>query len=590
MDTNMQRESMEYDVVIVGAGPAGLANAIKLKQLNPELNVCIVEKASEVGGHILSGNVFETKALDELLPDWKNMDGCPIKTKVVKEKFLFLLSDKMSFSWPAWLLPPVQHNKGNYIISLANLCRWLGQTAENLGVEIYPGFAASEVLFNDDNSVKGIATNDMGIDINGEKKDTYEPGIELHAKVTVFAEGCRGHLGKQLIKKYELDKESDPQQYGIGLKEIWEVPDENHDEGLVLHSAGWPLDNNTYGGSFVYHAANNQIYMGYVVGLDYKNPYLSPFEEFQRFKTHPSIKKMIEGGKRISYGARALIEGGVQSLPKMFMPGALLIGCNAGTLNMPKIKGSHTAMKSGIIGAEAIDEYFRENLSSLDNFENKFTNSWAYKELHAARNVKPFITKFGLLIGTILTGIDQILFRGKLPFTLNHAHADHETLMPANKCKKIEYPKPDGKITFDRASSVFLTGTYHAENQPVHLVLEDKNLPIEYTLEKFDEPAQRYCPAGVYEVHKDDDGGNPKFVINSQNCIHCKTCDIKEPSQNINWIYPIYVLRWFLDITSLTVNTVLTINNKFRITTIIIFMNFINTSRAVTLSRFIKFF
>jgi len=534
----MQRESMEYDVVIVGAGPAGLANAIKLKQLNPELNVCIVEKASEVGGHILSGNVFETKALDELLPDWKNMDGCPIKTKVVKEKFLFLLSDKMSFSWPAWLLPPVQHNKGNYIISLANLCRWLGQTAENLGVEIYPGFAASEVLFNDDNSVKGIATNDMGIDINGEKKDTYEPGIELHAKVTVFAEGCRGHLGKQLIKKYELDKESDPQQYGIGLKEIWEVPDENHDEGLVLHSAGWPLDNNTYGGSFVYHAANNQIYMGYVVGLDYKNPYLSPFEEFQRFKTHPSIKKMIEGGKRISYGARALIEGGVQSLPKMFMPGALLIGCNAGTLNMPKIKGSHTAMKSGIIGAEAIDEYFRENLSSLDNFENKFTNSWAYKELHAARNVKPFITKFGLLIGTILTGIDQILFRGKLPFTLNHAHADHETLMPANKCKKIEYPKPDGKITFDRASSVFLTGTYHAENQPVHLVLEDKNLPIEYTLEKFDEPAQRYCPAGVYEVHKDDDGGNPKFVINSQNCIHCKTCDIKEPSQNINWITP----------------------------------------------------
>ena len=534
----MQRESMEYDVVIVGAGPAGLANAIKLKQLNPELNVCIVEKASEVGGHILSGNVFETKALDELLPDWKNMDGCPIKTKVVKEKFLFLLSDKMSFSWPAWLLPPVQHNKGNYIISLANLCRWLGQTAENLGVEIYPGFAASEVLFNDDNSVKGIATNDMGIDINGEKKDTYEPGIELHAKVTVFAEGCRGHLGKQLIKKYELDKESDPQQYGIGLKEIWEVPDENHDEGLVLHSAGWPLDNNTYGGSFVYHAANNQIYMGYVVGLDYKNPYLSPFEEFQRFKTHPSIKKMIEGGKRISYGARALIEGGVQSLPKMFMPGALLIGCNAGTLNMPKIKGSHTAMKSGIIGAEAIDEYFRDNLSSLDNFENKFTNSWAYKELHAARNVKPFITKFGLLIGTILTGIDQILFRGKLPFTLNHAHADHETLMPANKCKKIEYPKPDGKITFDRASSVFLTGTYHAENQPVHLVLEDKNLPIDYTLEKFDEPAQRYCPAGVYEVHKDDDGSNPKFVINSQNCIHCKTCDIKEPSQNINWITP----------------------------------------------------
>ena len=534
----MQRESMEYDVVIVGAGPAGLANAIKLKQLNPDLNVCVVEKASEVGAHILSGNVFETKALDELLPDWKNMEGCPIKTKVVKEKFLFLLSEKSSFSWPAWLLPPVQHNKGNYIISLANLCRWLGQTAENLGVEIYPGFAASEVLFNDDNSVKGIATNDMGIDINGQKKDTYEPGIELHAKVTVFAEGCRGHLGKQLIKKYELDKDSDPQQYGIGLKEIWEVPEANHDEGLILHSAGWPLDNNTYGGSFVYHASNNQIYMGYVVGLDYKNPYLSPYEEFQRFKTHPRIKKMIDGGKRISYGARALIEGGIQSLPKMFMPGALLIGCDAGTLNMPKIKGSHTAMKSGIIGAEAIDEYLKDGLSSLENYEKKFMDSWAYKELHAARNVKPFITKFGLLIGTILTGIDQILFRGKLPFTLNHSHADHETLMPASESKKIEYPKPDGKITFDRASSVFLTGTYHAENQPVHLVLEDKELPITYTLEKFDEPAQRYCPAGVYEIHKDDDGSNPKFVINSQNCIHCKTCDIKEPSQNINWVTP----------------------------------------------------
>jgi len=538
MSTDMQRESMEYDVVIVGAGPAGLANAIKLKQLNPDLNVCVVEKASEVGAHILSGNVFETKALDELLPDWKNMEGCPITTKVVKEKFLFLLSEKRSFSWPAWLLPPVQHNKGNYIISLANLCRWLGQTAENLGVEIYPGFAASEVLFNDDNSVKGIATNDMGIDINGQKKDTYEPGIELHAKVTVFAEGCRGHLGKQLIKKYELDKDSDPQQYGIGLKEIWEVPEANHDEGLILHSAGWPLDNNTYGGSFVYHASNNQIYMGYVVGLDYKNPYLSPYEEFQRFKTHPRIKKMIDGGKRISYGARALIEGGIQSLPKMFMPGALLIGCDAGTLNMPKIKGSHTAMKSGIIGAEAIDEYLKDGLSSLENYEKKFMDSWAYKELHAARNVKPFITKFGLLIGTILTGIDQILFRGKLPFTLNHSHADHETLMPASESKKIEYPKPDGKITFDRASSVFLTGTYHAENQPVHLVLEDKELPITYTLEKFDEPAQRYCPAGVYEIHKDDDGSNPKFVINSQNCIHCKTCDIKEPSQNINWVTP----------------------------------------------------
>ena len=538
MNSGIQRESMEYDVVIVGAGPAGLSNAIRLKQLNPELNVCIVEKASEVGAHILSGNVFETKALDELLPDWINMDGCPVKTKVKKEKFLFLLSNKSSFSWPAWLLPPVQHNKGNYIISLANFCRWLGQVAEGLGVEIYPGFAASEILYNDDHSVKGVATNDMGLDIGGQKKDSFEPGIELHAKVTVFAEGCRGHLGKQLIEKYNLDKDSDPQQYGIGLKEIWEVSDENHEEGLVLHSAGWPLDNNTYGGSFVYHAANNQIYMGYVVGLDYENPYLSPFEEFQRFKTHPKIRKMIEGGKRISYGARALIEGGVQSLPKMYMPGALLIGCDAGTLNMPKIKGSHTAMKSGIIGAETINEYINNNLGSLESYEKKFKSSWAFKELHAARNVKPFITKFGLFFGTILTGIDQILFRGKMPFTLSHSHADHETLKPASECKKIDYPKPDGKLTFDRASSVFLTGTFHVENQPVHLVLANKDLPIEYTLEKFDEPAQRYCPAGVYEVHRDDDGKNPKFVINSQNCIHCKTCDIKEPSQNINWVTP----------------------------------------------------
>jgi electron-transferring-flavoprotein dehydrogenase len=537
MSSDIQRESMEYDVVIVGAGPAGLATAIKLKQLNSDLNVCIVEKASEVGGHILSGNVFETRALDELLPEWKTMDGCPLKTKVTKEKFLFL-SSKKSFSFPTWLLPPVQHNKGNYIISLANLCRWLGQVAENIGVEIYPGFAASEILFNEDQSIKGIATNDMGVDVNNEKKDSFEPGIELHAKVTVFAEGCRGHLGKQLISKYNLDKDSDPQQYGIGLKEVWEVSEDCHDEGLVMHSAGWPLDNNTYGGSFVYHGENKQIYLGYVVGLDYKNPYLSPFEEFQKFKTHPTISKMLTGGKRVGYGARALIEGGLQSLPKMSMPGGLLVGCDAGTLNMPKIKGSHTAMKSGIIGAETINEFISENLDTLDNYEENFNNSWLYSELHSARNVKPYLTKFGLIIGTILTGIDQLFFRGKMPFTLGHAHADHETLLPAKSCKKIIYSKPDGILTFDRASSVFLTGTYHTENQPVHLVLKDDKLPIEYTLKEFDEPAQRYCPAGVYEIHKDDDGSNPKFVINSQNCIHCKTCDIKEPSQNINWVTP----------------------------------------------------
>ena len=537
METDTQREAMEYDVVIVGAGPSGLATAIKLKQINADANVCIVEKASEVGAHILSGNVFETKALDELLPDWQSMEGCPLKTKVSKEKFL-VLSEKSYFSVPSFLLPPVQHNKGNYITSLANLCRWLGQVAEGMGVEIYPGFAASEILYDEQGKVRGVATNDMGLDINNEKKDSYEPGIELHAKVTVFAEGCRGHLGKQLINKFNLSENSDPQQYGIGLKEIWEVPEENHDEGMVLHSVGWPLENDTYGGSFVYHAENKQIYLGYVIGLDYSNPYLSPFEEFQRFKTHPAIKKMLSGGKRISYGARALIEGGLQSLPKMYMPGALLIGCDAGTLNMPKIKGSHTAMKSGILAAEAINEFISEKVSDLSVYEEKFNNSWLYKELHAARNVKPFFTRFGTMLGVMLAGIDQWLFWGKMPFTLSHKHADHETLIKAKDAKKIEYPKPDGVLTFDRSSSVYLTGTYHTENQPVHLQLKDSELPISYTLNEYDEPSQRYCPVGVYEVHQDNESETPRFVINSQNCIHCKTCDIKEPSQNINWVTP----------------------------------------------------
>ena len=537
METDTQREAMEYDVVIVGAGPSGLATAIKLKQINADANVCIVEKASEVGAHILSGNVFETKALDELLPDWQSMEGCPLKTKVSKEKFL-VLSEKSYFSVPSFLLPPVQHNKGNYITSLANLCRWLGQVAEGMGVEIYPGFAASEILYDEQGKVRGVATNDMGLDINNEKKDSYEPGIELHAKVTVFAEGCRGHLGKQLINKFNLSENSDPQQYGIGLKEIWEVPEENHDEGMVLHSVGWPLENDTYGGSFIYHAENKQIYLGYVIGLDYSNPYLSPFEEFQRFKTHPAIKKMLSGGKRISYGARALIEGGLQSLPKMYMPGALLIGCDAGTLNMPKIKGSHTAMKSGILAAEAINEFISERVSDLSVYEEKFNNSWLYKELHAARNVKPFFTRFGTMLGVILAGIDQWLFWGKMPFTLSHKHADHETLIKAKDAKKIEYPKPDGVLTFDRSSSVYLTGTYHTENQPVHLQLKDSELPISYTLNEYDEPSQRYCPVGVYEVHQDNENETPRFVINSQNCIHCKTCDIKEPSQNINWVTP----------------------------------------------------
>jgi electron-transferring-flavoprotein dehydrogenase len=512
---------MEYDVVIVGGGPSGLTTAIKLKQLNSNLNICVLEKASEIGAHILSGNVFETRALDELIPNWKDLNP-PIKTKVTKEKFLFLGKTK-SLSWPTWLLPAVQKNHKNYIISLANLCRWLAEQAEALGVEIFPGFPASEILFNDDGSVKGVATQDMGIDKQGNKKDSFEPGIELIGKVTVFAEGCRGHLGKQLIKKFNLNKDKDPQQYGIGFKEIWEIDEKNHEEGLVMHTAGWPLDKNTYGGSFIYHAENKQVFLGYVIGLDYQNPHLSPFDEFQRFKTHPSIKKIIEGGKRISYGARALIEGGIQSLPKMFMPGALLIGCDAGTLNMPKIKGSHTAMKSGILAAEAINEHIQSK-KDLSLYEELFKKSWLYKELYQARNVKPSFN-WGLILGIIFTGIDQILFRGKLPFTLRHKHSDHETLKPADKMPKIDYPKPDNVITFDKTSSVYLTGTNHEDNQPVHLQLKDKDLPIKYTLEKYDEPAQR-------------ENNINKFVINAQNCIHCKTCDIKEPSQNIVWVTP----------------------------------------------------
>ncbi len=533
--SGVQREELNYDVVIVGAGPAGLSTAIKLKQLDTNLSICVLEKASEVGAHILSGNVFETKALDELIPNWKELNS-PINTSVTSEDFLFYTKTK-SMKVPNFFLPNVLKNHGNYIISLSNLCKWLGEFAENLGVEIFPGFAASKLLYDNDQKIIGVQTGDMGLDKNFKPKDNYEPGINIKGKVTVLSEGCRGHLGKEVLKKFNLDsKNKSPQQYGIGFKEIWEINSENHQLGKVSHSVGWPLESDTYGGSFCYHAENNQIYLGYVIGLDYKNPYLSPYDEFQQFKTHPDIKKLLDGGKRISYGARALIEGGLQSLPQMHMPGALLIGCDAGTLNMPKIKGSHTAMKSGIIAAEVINDHINSN-KELSEYESKFKNSWVYVELYKARNVKPSF-QWGLIPAMIFTGLDQKIFGGKLPFTLQHKHADHESLIPAKKAKKITYPKYDGVITFDKPSSVYLSGTNHADDQPNHLLLNDKDLSTNFTIEKYDEPAQRYCPAGVYEVEFDNDLQKKILKINSQNCIHCKTCDIKEPSQNIEWVTP----------------------------------------------------
>jgi len=533
--SEIQREEMTYDVVIVGAGPAGLSTAIKLKQLNNELSVCLLEKSAEVGAHILSGNVFETKALDELIPNWRELNA-PINTKVKSEEFLFLTKEK-SFKVPNFLLPQSLQNHNNYIISLSNLCKWLGEFAENLGVEIFPGFAASKLIFNEKGEVSGIQTGDMGLDKDGNPKDNFEPGINIRGKVTVLSEGCRGHLGKEVIKKFNLEANNkSPQQYGIGFKEIWEINSENHQLGKIMHSVGWPLENETYGGSFCYHAENNQLFLGYVIGLDYKNPYLSPYDEFQQFKTHPEIKKLLTGGKRISYGARALIEGGIQSLPQMHMPGALLIGCDAGTLNMPKIKGSHTAMKSGIIAAQVIDKHINDG-ENLSIYEKEFNNSWLYEELHQARNVKPSF-KWGLIPAMIFTGIDQKIFAGKLPFTLQHDHADHESLELAKNSKKIEYPKYDNQFTFDKPSSVYLSGTNHAENQPCHLLLKDSELTTTYTLEEYDEPAQRYCPAGVYEVELNPETNKQYLKINSQNCIHCKTCDIKEPSQNIDWVAP----------------------------------------------------
>ncbi len=531
---------MEYDVVIVGAGPAGLSSAIRLKQINPEISVCVVEKGSEVGAHILSGAVFEPRAMDELFPDWKER-GAPLNTPVKKDHFLFYLSNKWSVKLPNFFIPKPTHNHGNYIVSMANVCRWLAEQAEAMEVDIYPGFAASEVVFHEDGSVKGIATGDMGVGLDGEHKSGYAQGMELHAKYTLFAEGCRGHLGKQLIAKFELDKDSDPQHYGIGIKEIWDIPEDKHEEGLVVHGLGWPLqESSSGGGAFLYHAENSQVYIGLIADLNYSNPHMSPYEEFQRWKQHPDTLKYLEGGSRITYGARAIIKGGLNSLPKMHFPGGLLIGCDAGTLNSVKIKGNHTAMKSGMLAAECVAAAIAHGESApadLASYVDAFKASWLFEELHKSRNFSGWMHSFPLMIGLAGVWLEQNIFGGRLPFTLRDKKPDHATMKPAAECAKIDYPKPDNVISFDKASSVFLSSTNHEEDQPCHLQLTDPQLPISFTLGEFDEPAQRYCPAGVYEVIADNQG-NRRFQINAQNCVHCKTCDIKEPSQNINWVTP----------------------------------------------------
>ncbi len=537
----MERESMEYDVVIVGAGPSGLAAAIRLKQLaqenNQEISVCVIEKGSEVGAHILSGAVLEPRALNELIPDWKDK-GAPLNTPVTSERLMFL-SESGSRSVPMFLLPQAMHNSGNYIISLGNLCRWLAEQAEALEVDIFPGFTAAEALFDDNGSVRGIATGDMGVDKEGNQTGAYEPGMELLAKYTFLAEGCRGSLGKQIIERFGLREGVQAQTYGIGIKELWEIDPSRHQQGLVVHTAGWPLDKNTYGGSFLYHLEDNQVAVGFVVGLDYSNPWLSPFSEFQRFKTHPGIRPTFEGGRRIAYGARALNEGGLQSLPKLAFPGGVLVGCEAGTLNMPKIKGTHTAMKSGMLAAESVFDALQGGSpggDELTTYVDAFNDSWVYQELKRARNVRPSF-RWGLWGGTLYTGLDQTVLRGHAPWTLKHTHLDHETLKPAAECKQIDYPTPDGKITFDRLSSVYLSGTSHDENQPCHLRLNDSSVPIQFNLKKYEAPEQRYCPAGVYEI-VEDENSNPTLQINAQNCVHCKTCDIKDPTQNITWVTP----------------------------------------------------